>query len=121
MKRVLVAVMLAAASVLGACGNSGDDQDLTESKVRLKSGESFEGAQSCGVDLPQCTSGLSCITVEFDGAPAKALCVNEQTLCNRLECAQGECAILESYPARVVCLSHSGGSSGGDGSVSSNP
>ena len=120
MKRVLVAV-LAAASVLVGCGNSGDDQELTESKVRLKSGESFEGAQQCGVDLPQCTSGLSCIVVELEGAQSQALCVNEQTLCNRLECAQGECAILESYPGRVVCLSRSGGSSDGDGSVSSNP
>ena len=104
MKRVLVAVMLAAASVLAGCGDS-DDQGLTESKVRLKAGESFDGAQQCGVDLPQCTSGLSCVSVELEGEQAKALCLNEQTLCSRLECGRGECLILESYPSRVVCSS----------------
>ncbi|MDY7229362.1 hypothetical protein [Hyalangium rubrum] len=105
MKRVLVAVLLAAATVMAGCDNSGDDQDLTESKVRLKSGESFDGAQRCGVDMAQCASGLSCVVVELEGAQAEALCVNEQNLCNQLECGQGECAILKSYPARVVCLS----------------
>jgi hypothetical protein len=119
MKRVLVAVLLAAVSGAVACGNSDEGQELTGAKVRLKSGESLDGAQKCGVDLPQCPSGLSCLVVELDGKASEALCVNERNICDRLECTSGECAVLDSYPGRVACMGRGGGSSDGDGSVSS--
>jgi hypothetical protein len=103
MKRVLVAVVLAASAVLAGCGISGDDPGLSESTVQLKSGESFDGAQPCGGDLQECPSGLSCIRVRLEGEQAQALCLDEQTVCDRLKCGLGRCAILESYPVQVVC------------------
>lgn len=109
MKRGLVALLLAGTAVMAACGDSGGDpKELVGSKVRLKAGESLDGAQECGVDQPQCPSGLSCVTIPLEGAVApRALCVNEQDICEQLECTTGECALLESYPARVTCVSRS--------------
>jgi hypothetical protein len=110
MKRGLVALLLAVASIAVACGDSGGEE-LVGSKVRLKAGESLDGAQECGVDKPQCPSGLSCVTIPFEGtAGSRALCVNEQAICEQLECSTGQCAVLESYPARVTCVSSSGSS-----------
>lgn len=111
MNRGLVALLLATAAMMAACGDSGGEE-LVGSKVRLKAGESLDGAQECGVDKPQCPSGLSCVTIPFEGtAGSRALCVNEQAICEQLECSKGECAVLESYPARVTCMSNSGSSS----------
>jgi hypothetical protein len=40
------------------------------------------------------------------------ICVDLATACDALDCGDdGECAILESYPAQVTCV----GSGGGDG------
>ena len=105
MKRELVAFLIAVAAVMAACGDSGgDSQEVVGSKVRLKTGESLDGAQECGVDQPPCPSGLSCVSIPLEGAPAQALCVKEQAICEQLECTTGECAVLESFPARVTCV-----------------
>jgi hypothetical protein len=105
MRHELVALLLAVAAVLAACGGSnGDSKELVGSKVRLKAGESLDKAQECGVDQPPCPSGLSCVSIPLEGAAARALCVNEQAICEQLECTTGECAVLESFPARVTCV-----------------
>ncbi|HEX8702585.1 MAG TPA: hypothetical protein VF815_27375 [Myxococcaceae bacterium] len=119
MKRGLVAFLIAGAAVVAACGSDGEPKELVGSKVRLKSGESLAGAQVCGVDQAQCPSGLSCVTIPLEGAEdTRAYCVNEQAVCEQLECTQEECAVLESYPARVTCMSSSDSSPGGDDPIS---
>ncbi len=105
MKRGLVALLLAVAAVMAACGKS-EGEEVAGSKVRLKAGESLDGARECSLDQPQCPSGLSCVTIPLEGAAApRTLCVNDQTICQQLECTTGECALLESFPARVTCVS----------------
>lgn len=109
MKRGLVALLVAGATVLAACGDSGGGAEIVGSTVRLKSGASLDGAQVCGTNQPQCPSGLSCVTIPLEGAVApQTLCVNDKTICEQLECTEGKCALLESFPARVTCVSTSG-------------
>ncbi|HEU4539011.1 MAG TPA: hypothetical protein VFS00_33050 [Polyangiaceae bacterium] len=92
-----------------ACQDSSDSGDPPEpepsaGRPTLRAGERLDEAPSCGVDLPACAAGLECATVDTDGAPATAACVDAVAVCAKLECARGSCGILESYPARITCV-----------------
>lgn len=63
------------------------------------------------MDLPQCGTGLSCISFELEGT-TQARCVDGATVCtDLLECGGGtECVVLESYPAQLTCSGQCTGS-----------
>ena len=96
-----IASVFLVAALAWACG--GDDE-VGQGTLSLRSGASLEGAQVCGVELPQCPTGLSCIAFTLDDA-SQALCLDDSTICTAiLECGGGtECVILESYPAQIAC------------------
>lgn len=89
---------------LAACGSADGDEGLRRGRLTLREGKSFDQAPACGLDLPQCAQGLSCIAFTLDGVP-QARCVNASSLCEELlTCTGGtECVILESYPSQVAC------------------
>ncbi|WP_223640062.1 hypothetical protein [Corallococcus sp. EGB] len=86
---------------LVACGSDGGGG---QGRLKLREGQSLDLAQECGVDLPQCPQGLSCLVLKLDGA-SKARCVDASKVCSELvSCTGGtECAILDSYPGQVAC------------------
>ncbi|NNB86545.1 hypothetical protein HJC10_23930 [Corallococcus exiguus] len=102
---------------LAACGSDGEGG---QGKLKLREGQSLDLAQECGVDLPQCSQGLSCLVLKLDGV-SKARCVDDSKVCTELvSCTGGtECAILDSYPGQVACSGKC--TSDCDSSVSSSP
>ena len=106
---------------LTACSSEDGGEELTQGRVRLRDGQSIAQAQECGVNLPQCPQGLSCISFKLDGA-SQVRCLDTSTVCEDvLTCTGGtECVILESYPGQVTCSGKCTGSDC-DGSVSSSP
>ena len=88
---------------LAACGSE-DGEPLRTGRLTLRDGQSIAQAPECGVNLPQCAQGLSCISFKLDGV-SQARCVDADTLCEEvLACTGGtQCAIMESYPAQAVC------------------
>jgi hypothetical protein len=114
-----VMVCLLGLGLVSACGAVEDSN--RRGRLALREGKVLTGASECGVDLPACTGNTSCIVFTLDGV-TQARCVDGATLCtDLLECTGGTtCAILESYPAQVVC---SGTCEGDDcdESVSSGP
>lgn len=89
-----------------ACG--GDE--VGQGTLSLREGASLEGSAECGVDLPQCPTGQSCISFTLDGT-SQARCLDEATICTAvMECGGGtECVILDSYPAQLACSGHCSG------------
>ncbi|WP_164010884.1 hypothetical protein [Pyxidicoccus trucidator] len=88
-----------------ACGSEDSDENQwRKGRLTLREGKSFDQAQACGVDLPQCPQGLGCIAFTLDGV-SQARCVNESTVCSDLlSCTGGtECVVLDSYPGQVTC------------------
>lgn len=105
---------------LAGCGSE-TEEPLRTGRLTLREGQSVAQAPECGVDLPQCTGGLSCVSFKLDGV-FQARCVDTDTLCDEvLSCTGGtQCAIMESYPAQAVCSGRCTGSDC-DESVSSSP
>ncbi|OJH40206.1 hypothetical protein [Cystobacter ferrugineus] len=101
MLRVLMS--LALCGVLSGCGTQ-EDEPMRQGRLALRTGQSVSGKPECGVDLPACAEGTSCVAFKLDGV-TQARCVNEETLCtDLLTCTGGtECAILTSFPAQVLC------------------
>ncbi|AFE07783.1 hypothetical protein COCOR_07868 [Corallococcus coralloides DSM 2259] len=103
---------------LAACGSN--DAVGPQGRLKLREGQSLDQAQECGVDLPQCPQGLSCLVLPLDGVP-QARCVNGATVCEEfVTCTGGtECIMMLSYPGQVACSGRC--TSDCDSSVSSSP
>ena len=115
--KVLVGGALAA---LWSCGGGGS-RSAQQGRLKLRAGASLSGAQACGVDLPACPEGLSCLGVRLEGEDGRALCLDVSTVCNALTCVSGSCAVLESSPAQVVCEGTGGSGADGDAPSSNRP
>jgi hypothetical protein len=114
-----------------ACNDSSGPSDeggkqpepSTSSKPQLRGGQNLEEGPACGVDQAPCEGGLTCATVDLAEGSTSARCVDPVAVCNKLQCATGDCGVRESFPATITCLTSGGG--GGDddpdGSVSSPP
>ncbi|WP_233587783.1 hypothetical protein [Corallococcus sp. CA049B] len=102
---------------LAACGSDGEGG---QGRLKLREGQSLDLAQECGVDLPQCPQGLSCLVLKLEGV-SQARCVDDSRVCTELvSCSGGtECAILDSYPGQVACSGKC--TSDCDSSVSNKP
>jgi hypothetical protein len=89
---------------LAACGSENEDENLRRGRLTLRDGKSVDQAQECGVNLPQCSQGLSCIAFTLEGV-SQARCVNESTVCEELlSCTGGtQCVVMDSYPGQVTC------------------
>lgn len=107
-----------------ACQASSDKDEgrlpSSTSKPELRAGQSLGDAPACGVDAPPCEGGRQCASVDLAGGAAEPRCVDAVAVCEKLQCATGDCGILESFPAMITCLGATGEGGGGDpgGSVS---
>lgn len=106
-RHALLALLLAGGAVACESASSSPDDARpgpSTSKPALRQGETFDGATPCGVDAPPCEGGLQCATVDLEGGDGSPLCVDPAAACAKLQCAAGECGILESFPAVITCL-----------------
>lgn len=104
MRKSLLIVSLVS-TVLYGCNGARVEGPATgkgAGQLSLKPGESFSGAQQCGVDKAACPAGLDCVVIELEGLN-DALCVDAQAVCKKLNCSSGECVMQESFPGRIVC------------------
>jgi hypothetical protein len=100
MSRVLMSLFVG--SVLSGCGLN--EAEPRQGRLELRAGQSVSGGDECGVNLPGCAQGRSCIAFTVAGV-SQARCLDDATVCTELlSCTGGtQCLILESYPARVTC------------------
>ncbi|MBZ4417525.1 hypothetical protein [Myxococcus sp. RHSTA-1-4] len=95
-------VLLVVLSVLAGCASAPEPNGATDDgKLTLRDGSVLDG-QECGVEAPACPEGLTCASLDLDTG-RKALCVDTRAVCERLQCARGECVVLESYPVQIRC------------------
>ncbi len=101
------AVLMSVLWSLAGCASAPETGGATEQKepearkLSLRAGEALEGP-ACGLESPECPEGLTCASLELDTG-RRFLCVRHQDVCERLQCSQGKCVILESYPAQIRC------------------
>lgn len=88
--------------VLGACGG-----EPAPGGLQLRPGATLDLQQAAACDPsadgPQCPSGLSCAVIALAEGAVGPVCI-EGGICSQLTCSQGQCAILETHPAQVVCV-----------------
>ncbi|MFP2933525.1 hypothetical protein ACLESO_51955 [Pyxidicoccus sp. 3LG] len=94
---VVVGVLGGCASGAGAGAGSGAEA----SKLTPREGVELDGPE-CSLESPECPEDLMCATLELEEG-RRTLCVDTQQVCEQLQCARGECVILESYPAQIRC------------------
>ena len=86
--------------------------------AELRSGESLANAPVCDAETA-CPDGLECAYVDLVDGDDQARCVDMNTICDRLDCGDGDCLVLESYPVQIMCAAPGGdGDSDGDDSTS---
>ncbi len=105
--------LLIASFLFTALPNAGCSDEVSPEKntypgtINSETLSDFDDAQSCDAETP-CPVGLECMYVgalELE----TPICVDAATICEAINCGEGECLMLESYPGQVMC------SSGDDG------
>ena len=84
------------------CKSNTDTAEPVQFSATLTEGASFDDAPPCDIDT-QCPDGLDCLYVNIVGGDLGALCLEAETVCDVLDCGDGECLILESYPGQIIC------------------
>ena len=97
--RNLGSALLVLASFAIGCGGGSADLDVYPASL---TDEALLEAQRCSVET-RCPDGLECMVLDLVDEPA-AICTDPSEVCGSLDCGDGECVILESYPARVSCM-----------------
>lgn len=100
---------IAASALVGCAADPAVDSSFPGT-IKQESAAAFANPQLCDVETP-CSAGLECMFVEALGIDS-AICVDSATVCQALDCGDGECLVLESYPAQLMC---SGSPDSGDG------
>ena len=90
-----------AASALVGCAADPAAHDTFPGTIKQESAAAFANPQLCDVETP-CSAGLECMFVEALGLDS-AICVDSATVCQALDCGDGECMVFESYPAQLMC------------------
>ncbi|MFP2905637.1 hypothetical protein ACLESD_11385 [Pyxidicoccus sp. 3LFB2] len=95
-------VVMAVLCVFVGCTSAPETRsDSEEVKLTLREGEVLEGPE-CGLEAPECPEGLMCASLDLDTG-RRFQCVRVEEVCERLQCGQGQCVILESYPVQIRC------------------
>jgi hypothetical protein len=81
---------------------------------QLREGVSVSDAPDCDVDTP-CPDGLECSVINLDQSLLGPICIDPETACDLIDCGDGQCVSLESYPSMITCSSDGGGDGDGDG------
>ncbi|MET0401297.1 MAG: hypothetical protein ABW123_02795 [Cystobacter sp.] len=100
-------VCLSLVGLLGACRateGSATQAGAGAGALVVRPDVSLEQAPVCGVELPSCAEGLSCIAFTLEGV-AQARCLDATKACDELlSCSGGaSCVLLESYPLQLKC------------------
>lgn len=98
---LLISTLFFATTSLMACSEDIAEDNTYAGSITQESEESLGSASICDVDTP-CAEGLDCIFIEALGT-ADAVCINVETACDVLDCGEGECLVLESYPGQLMC------------------
>lgn len=117
----LFSSLLLTLSLASCADDPGIDTDTYPGEINQQSSVDLSGATACGIDTP-CSDGLDCLWIDAAGLDT-AICISAEDACNVINCGDGECLILESYPGQVACSSGNGGGDGdgGDGPVCNTP
>lgn len=114
LKATLTATVLFLASQFARCAD--DDPNTTTYPAQLEQGVSFDDAQACDAFIA-CPDGLECLLVHLGDPNAGPICIESDTICDLLNCGDGECLMLESYPGQVMCSGPTSDTPGDDGVV----
>lgn len=104
MKRGKSAILGLAAvlfTLVGCASAPGASAGTGEARLSLRNGQVLDGAP-CSVEEPGCPEGFTCASLDLETG-RQSLCVNPQDICERLQCARGECVMLESFPVQIRC------------------
>ncbi|MCP4445117.1 MAG: hypothetical protein GY811_07210 [Myxococcales bacterium] len=113
-KSLLPSSIILASSLFMACADDATDGETYAGSIIQESEGTLADATLCTIDVP-CADGLDCLWIDALGIES-AICIDAGTACDVLDCGDGECLILESYPGQMMCT---GGDAGGD--VSGDP
>ena len=102
MRELVCGIALSLLSLVSACGETGDSASRGNARASLKSGATLTTHGDCGVGQPQCPANTQCAVVSLDTGVVGPSCV-AANICDLLACGGGSCAILESFPAQVIC------------------
>jgi len=104
---VLLSTLIFATTSLMACSEDIAEDTTYPGSIKQESETLLSSAPLCDVDTP-CADGLECLFIDALGL-GSAVCIDSQTACDVLDCGDGECLILESYPGQLMCSSDAGG------------
>ncbi len=117
LRHMLVPSLLLATLVTACASDQAAESSTYPGSIKQESAVDLANAPHCDLDTP-CADGLTCIYIaalELDSA----ICVDGASICDALDCGDDSCALLESYPAQLVCASNSNPGDDGDCTVSS--
>lgn len=105
------------AGALVACASDPKPADTFPGTVKQESLADLAAAQTCDVDTT-CPVDLECMFVNAVNA-TDPICVDSAAICDALDCGEGSCLVLETYPAQVMCAGDSTPGDDDDCNVSS--
>ncbi len=115
MKRTLLTSIILLSSSLVACGDGGDGVNTYAGTVVQEQASTLEAAATCDAETP-CPDGLDCMYIDAFSEDT-AVCVDLESACDLLDCGDGECLILESYPGQMMCAGPDGDEEYGECSI----
>lgn len=111
-------ISLLAALTFSACAHDAGPDETYPGSIKQESAFMLSDAIACDALTP-CENGLECLWIGAANLDTP-ICIDAADACELLDCGDGECLILESYPGQVVC-GGSGGGGGGDEPVCNTP
>ncbi len=99
----LSSFLLFATAITGCADQAARQNDTYPGTVRSESTYDLENTIPCDVETV-CPENSECLFInafELD----TAICADPIEVCDALDCGEGECLILESYPGQVACSS----------------
>ncbi|MCP3136984.1 hypothetical protein [Pyxidicoccus xibeiensis] len=103
-------VLMLVLGVLAGCASSSSSSPTpapapaagTESTKLVPKDATVLDGPSCSLEAPECPEDLMCASLDLETG-RRTLCVPLRKVCEQLQCARGECVVLESYPAQIRC------------------
>lgn len=92
---------LLVASALVACASDPAPAGTFPGTIKQESSSDLANAQACDAETA-CPADLECLFVAAFNSD-HPICVDGADICEALDCGQGACLILESYPGQVMC------------------
>lgn len=108
----LASLFLSTLPAAGCVDDNEPDSGTYPGTIKSQSAPLFDDIQSCDAETT-CPNGLEYMYVAALELETP-VCVDSSTICEAINCGEGECQLLELYPVQLVCQSGNPGG-GGDG------